>query len=432
MPDRGEASYNRPVTTTETTSRQLLALRPTIAFDGSNSGPLARPTIIVDGSRILAVEKGRCDLPDGAAVVDLPGCALLPGLIDTHVHLAFDAGDDPIARLADRDDETALAAMADAARQQLQAGVTTVRDLGDRAYLALHLRHRGGSGAELPTILAAGPPLTTPGGHCHFLGGTAAGEAGVRAAVVEHAERGVDVIKVMASGGFLTPGSSVDRPQYGPAELAAIVDEAHRHGLPVTAHAHSTAAIAAAVDAGVDGIEHCSFLTADGADAPAELVERIARRRIVVGATLGFLPGSAPPPRVVRHLDAIFACLARLYQAGAPIVAATDAGIGPPKPHGVLPHAGPHLAELGLTNDQALRALTVEAARVCGVGDRKGRVAPAYDADLLAIEGDPFADLGALQRVAGVWKHGQAVVGAGRQNIVPPSRNAFSGDDRGS
>lgn len=226
------------MTTIGTPRRRLLALRPAAVFDGIGSRPLLHPTVLVDRGRVLAVETSRTDPPDGAAVVDLPGCTLLPGLIDTHVHLAFDAGPDPIGDLAARDDETALAAMADAARRQLRAGVTTVRDLGDRGYLALELRQR--DPVDLPTIVSAGPPLTTPGGHCHFLGGAASGAAGVRAAVVEHAQRGVDLVKVMVSGGFLTPGSSAERPQYGHAELEVIVDEAHRHGLPVTAHAHAT------------------------------------------------------------------------------------------------------------------------------------------------------------------------------------------------
>jgi imidazolonepropionase-like amidohydrolase len=116
--------------------------------------------------------------------------------------------------------------MAQAAAAQLRAGVTTVRDLGDRDYLALRLRE---TRTGLPTIVAAGPPITSAGGHCHFLGGVA--ERGVRDAVREHAERGVDVIKVMASGGFLTSGTDVDGRQFTPDDLAALVDEAHRHGL---------------------------------------------------------------------------------------------------------------------------------------------------------------------------------------------------------
>ncbi|MET8877686.1 amidohydrolase family protein [Nocardia sp. NPDC004604] len=130
-------------------------------------------------------------------VVDLGGVTLLPGLIDTHVHLAFDAGFDPVGALLTRSDEEALAAMMDAGRASLRAGVTTVRDLGDRGYLSLWLRDRAG----LPTIVVAGPPITSPGGHCYFLGGVAEPtEFGIRKAVREHVDRGVDVIKIMASG----------------------------------------------------------------------------------------------------------------------------------------------------------------------------------------------------------------------------------------
>jgi hypothetical protein len=135
-----------------------------------------------------------------------------------------------------------------------------------RDYLSLGLRGQAG----LPTILAAGPPITSLSGLCHFLGGTAAPTIeGVRAAVCEHAVRGVDVIKIMASGGSMTPGSRQDLVQFPPEVLRAAVDEAHRVGLPVTAHAHAVAAIADAVAAGVDGLEHVSFWTEDGVDAPA-------------------------------------------------------------------------------------------------------------------------------------------------------------------
>jgi imidazolonepropionase-like amidohydrolase len=396
------------MTTTVTQRRRLTALRAAWLFDGTSPTLTANPTVVLDGDTILAADAATPP-PAGAEVVDLPGATLLPGLIDTHVHLAFDASTDPVGHLAARDDNAALRAMAEAARTAACGGVTTVRDLGDRNYLALDLREAA-SGGPLPTIVAAGPPITTPGGHCHYLGGAATGTNGVRAAVRRHAERGVDVIKIMASGGRLTPGTHPELPQFTSEELRAAVDEAHRHSLPITAHAHGTPAIAAAIAAGADGIEHASFTTADGVDtAPADLIRAIAERRIVLGATGGFAPGTAPPPAMAARLPAMIANFRRLHQVGAPIVVGTDAGVGPPKPHDVLRWGVGQLAQIGLSPAAALRAVTSQAAAVCGLAHRKGRLAPGFDADILAIDGNPLTDPTSLHRIRAVYLRGVAI-----------------------
>jgi Amidohydrolase family len=263
------------VSTTAVPRAHLTVVRGARLFDGAEVAAFAAPTVVIDGNRILAVGDA-VPMPEHAMLVDLPGATLLPGLVDTHVHLALDASTDPVGRLAGRDDAALLAAMADAARTAAWAGVTTVRDLGDRDFLSLDLR--ASADPTLPTIVASGPPLTTPAGHCHFLGGAT---ADIRAAVHAHAERGVDVIKVMASGGNLTPGSRPELPQFEPDELRTAVDEAHRHQLPITAHVHSTRAVTAAVAAGVDGLEHMTFMTADGVDpVPADLLTEIVARQV--------------------------------------------------------------------------------------------------------------------------------------------------------
>ncbi|MEJ3657108.1 amidohydrolase family protein [Actinomycetes bacterium KLBMP 9759] len=384
------------------------AIRAAGLFDGERR--IDDPLVIVEDGRFTDVRAGRGEAPPDAELVELPGATLLPGLVDTHVHLAFDGGSDPVATLAQRSDDEVMAAMGVAAEAELRAGVTTVRDLGDRDYLSL--RFREGFTGTAPTIVAAGPPITTGGGHCHFLGGVATGGVrGVRAAVREHAERGVDVIKVMASGGMMTEGTLVHESQFAPAELRAIVDEAHRYGLPVTAHAHAAQAVSDALAAGVDGIEHCTFVTADGVRPVDELIDRIVERRIAVGLTVGMRPveGAVPPPLLLRILPDVMKLSARLIRAGALVVAGTDAGIAPVKPHGVLPLGLQHLVELGTDPVEALRTGTSTAAGVCGLGDRKGRVVASFDADLLAVDGDPTTDITALHRPVAVFQGGRRV-----------------------
>jgi hypothetical protein len=200
------------------------------------------------------------------------------------------------------------------------------------------------------------------------------------------------VIKVMASGGTMTPGSLAHEPQFSAGSLRAIADEAHRHGLPVVAHAHSATSIADALAAGIDGIEHTTFMTADGVDAPETVIRAIAARRIAVGWTVGRDPAHAGPvmPQIASRMPALIATRRRLYESGAVLVPGSDAGVTPAKPHDVLRFAPGDMAVAGLSPAEILQTMTSQAAQACGLGHRKGRIAAGFDADILAIDGNPF------------------------------------------
>jgi len=368
----------------------------------------AGATVLLDADRIIGVETGRFGALDGVEVTEYSG-TVLPGLIDCHTHLVADATYGGLERAGAMSDEAIDTVIADSLRAHVVAGVTTVRDLGDRSFRTLTYRDRPG----LPRVVAAGPPLTTPGGHCHFLGGVVDGD--IRATVVEHADRGVDVIKVMASGGFATPGTDQLGAQFTVAQLAAVVDEAHTAGLPVVAHAHSLLSMQNALAAGVDGIEHFSGLTSEGPRIDDQLLHEAARRNVYVGLTMGndrafhaLMP--APPPPLAELMARLgvtsfdqfyasrFAVLTRLRQHGVAVITGVDSGMGPPKRHGNAWRAVGELVEGGYPVDEALAAATSLAAAACGLAGETGRLAQGYAADLLVTDGDLSQDISLLSR----------------------------------
>ena len=385
--------------------------RADIAFDGDRALP-GGALVLVDDGVIVGVEPASAPAPEGCPVTHLPGTALLPGLIDTHVHLCADSSPAALDRVPEKTPAELQAVVAGSLDLHLRAGVTAVRDLGDHHWTVVDL----GQPADAPTIVAAGPPLTTPKGHCWSMGGETHGVDDLRRAVRERAERGAAVVKVMASGGAMTPGTDVRNCQFTVDELRAVVEEAHRLGLPVTAHAHPPEAMENALGAGVDGIEHGSCMTPTGFHTPPGLAERIAAAGIYVGPTIGKDPDIEPPPPVQAILarmgvtaESHLAQVAELHRAGVTLVSGVDAGIGPGKRHGLLAYSVAELRECGVTAAEALASATSVAARVCGLGRRTGRLAVGLDADLLLVDGDPLADVTSLLRPRVVVSRGREV-----------------------
>ena len=346
-----------------------------------------------------------------ATRLSFPGGTVLPGLIDCHVHLAFDASPDPVPAVTGTDDGVLLLGMADRARQLLDTGVTTVRDLGDRDRLALRLRDA--IAADLvpgPRILAAGTPVTTPGGHCYFLGGEAAGEEAIRELVRGNADAGADLIKVMATGGGLTPsGPPIWQAQFSADELRVVVSEARRAGLPVAAHAHGTDGIAAAVAADVATVEHCTWISEHGFDVREDVVAAIAARGIAV------CPAVSPNWRRFaqwvgpERAEVMFARVGWMNRQGVRLIAGTDAGAQRAGFDGLVASLK-FFEHVGISRGRVIEMATAGAAEALGIGTDTGRLAPGFRADLLVVDGDPLEDLDAL-------RHAWLVLAGGKPHI---------------
>ncbi|MEU4173862.1 amidohydrolase family protein [Streptomyces sp. NPDC026589] len=361
----------------------------------------------------------RAEAGAGVPVREFPGGTLLPGLIDTHVHLVFDAGPDPVAALRAADDRTLLLAMAGRARRLLDAGVTTARDLGDRGQLGAVLRDAVERGTVPgPRLLTSGSPVTVSGGHCWYLGGQADSEGEIRRVVRENFAAGAAWVKIMASGGTFTPtGPPPHSSQFSRAELAAAVSEARRFGRRVAVHAHGTQAIEDAVAVGVDTLEHCSFATLEGPATDPEserLLPALAEAGVAVCPTLSGALYDTAADHGEEVIDRVLDLVARTHRHGVPLIAGTDAGM-PGSRFDRFGEGVEWFAHAGLSTVEALRTATVNAADALGLTHRTGRLLPGLDADLLVVDGDPRADLRVLRRPRLVVAQGRPHVPAGRE-----------------
>jgi imidazolonepropionase-like amidohydrolase len=377
-------------------------------------GVLVEDTAIVAAGPLAEL----APLAGPAEVVELDGLTLMPGLVDCHVHLGFDGGPGPVARMKSETDAEQLVLMLHSARALLRAGVTSARDLGARAFLDVVVRDAIASG-----LADAARPLTPTGGHCWFMGGECDNADDLRRMVRLHHKMGADLIKVMSTGGFMTAGSAPWYAQFSEAELHAIVGEAHRLGKRVAAHAHGTEGIARAVAARVDTIEHCSFSGLDGQYGAAfdpAVADEMAVTGIYADPTMNV--------RTVQMHEQVGAARAKvimaLYSRGVQIISGTDAGIGN-TPHDAFGFNPEALVLAGLPAREALVAATERGARALGIDDKTGSLEPGKEADLIAVRGNPLEDITALRRVELVVARGRAYwVGEERDGPAASARDA--------
>jgi imidazolonepropionase-like amidohydrolase len=366
--------------------------------------------------------------PDYAALnhTAYPGATIMPGLIDSHVHLGFDGGPNPVARMRAETDEQQLVLMLHSARQLLGVGVTTARDLGARSYLDVVVRDAIAAGlARGPRLVTSAAPITVTGGHCWFMGGEADSEDDLRRMVRTHHKHGADLIKVMSTGGNMTAGSAPWYAQFSAVQLAVIVEEAARIGKRVAAHAHGIEGIRLAVEAGVSTLEHCSFVTETNErrfDEP--IAARIAEQGIFVCPTVNV---NAP---YVKELTGIMVGehLMTMHEMGVRIIAGTDAGIDN-TPHHQYAGALEYFVTLGFRPAEVLAMATTEAAAALGLEGTAGRLAAGYDADLIVVDGDPGADITALGRLRRIVARGCDYVPDSGQFDVSAPGTPFASPD---
>lgn len=394
-------------------------------IDGTESTPKEQITIRIENDRITAVESGFQPGAEGDTIIDLRNATVMPGFIDSHTHLSSQLGmGSYMNRFTDNPSVTTVRAT-HFAQLTLQAGFTTVRELGDSDHVSTALREGVKQGLiQGPRIFAAGKSLATTGGHADPTNntrdslitapptpadGVINGPIEARKAVRKRYQDGSDLIKITATGGVLSMASSGDNPQFMMDELESIVATAADYGMKVAVHAHGRDGMLRAVQAGVDSVEHGTYMDDEVMSAMVEhgtyYVPTItAGKSVAERAELdGFFPEMVrPKAREIGPL--IQQTFAKAHQAGVKIAFGTDAGVFD---HGENYREFVYMVEAGMSEHEAIRTATYNAADLLGQLDNLGTLEPGKLADIVAVDGNPLTDISLLSNVHFVMRDGQ-------------------------
>ncbi len=395
-------------------NRQLKALIGGTLIDGTDKLPIEDAIVIIEGDRIKIADKAdTTSIPIGADVIDFTGKTIIPGLINCHVHLCLDGSFDPSATLLQRSFTENVLIAAKHAATTLRAGVTTVRDLGGWEGIDFGLKKAINDGIiPGPRMLVSGKLLCMTGGTAHFIGREVDGPDEVRKGAREQIKAGADVIKVMATGGVMTAGTEIGSVQLTIGEMHAATEEAEKAGKLTAAHAHGTTGIKNAILAGVDSIEHGSFLDTEAIDMMLErevtLVPTFAPGHEIIEKGLEFGIPAFMVEKSKRVRDAHLESFRRAREAGVCIAAGNDGGT-PFNQADNLVCELERMVAAGMSCVEALATAHNNAAGLLRMSHEIGTVEPGKLADLVVLNADPRVDIRAVRQVHMVIKSGQQV-----------------------
>jgi len=404
-----------------TPASRRVVVRAGHILDVKTGNMLSGQAIVIEGDKIVSVGPAAdAKLSPATQTIDLPNATVLPGLIDAHTHVTFDPANLGYEGLGISYPREALIGARNA-RVTLEAGFTTVRNVGAGGYSDVALRDAINAGdVPGPRMLVSGPAMGITGGHCddNLLApqfhatelGVADGVDAVRHKVRENIKYGADLIKICATGGVMSKGDDPNASQYTREEMKAIVEEAHRLGRKVAAHAHGAEGVSWASDAGVDSIEHGHLMDDSSIATLKKNGTYIVPTLYLMDWNRENLGKRNAPDYVVRKMQAVSAVgqdtLKKAFAAGVKVAFGTDAAV---YPHGLNAHEFAVYVRLGMSPLQAIQTATIHGADLLGWSSKIGTLEAGKWADLIAVEGDPLKDVTTLERVKFVMKGGEVV-----------------------